>query len=114
MEWVLKNADISILSNFLAILFKFFHVLSTCQISDKLQLSKQKLQRGQAESALPRPYQYQSAKGPTCLGLNLRLHKYIGTHFNGMVLHFWDIEYVGNAVYICFNQAGKPYPPYET
>ena len=107
IERELKNADISILSNFLAILFKFFHVLFTCQISDQLKLSKQKLHRGLEESVLPRLYQYQSAKGPTCLGLNLRLHMYIGTHFNGMVLHFWDIEYMGNAVDICFNQAGK-------
>ena len=65
MEQVLKNADISILSNF------------------------------------------QSAKGPICLGLNLRLHKYIGTHFNGMVLHFWNIEYVGNAVDIMLQPGWK-------
>ena len=42
MKQVLKNADISVLSNFLAIFFDFFsryrefyQLLSTCQISDQ-------------------------------------------------------------------------------
>ena len=46
MEQVLKNADISILSNFLAIFINFFldiekfcQVLSTCQIPDQLDHS---------------------------------------------------------------------------
>ena len=68
-----ENADISVLSNFLAIFFKFFlyiekfyQVLSTCQISDQLDHSNRNYRLG-AESALPQPYQ--SAKSPACLGL---------------------------------------------
>ena len=68
-----KNADISVLSNFLAIFFKFFlyiekfyQVLSTCQISDQLDHSNRNYRLG-AESALPQPYQ--SAKSLACLRL---------------------------------------------
>ena len=57
MERVLKNADISILSNFLATFFKFFsnffldiekfyQVLSTCQISDQLDHSNKNYSGG--------------------------------------------------------------------
>ena len=74
MERALKNADISVLSNFLAIFSIFFlyiekvyQVLSTCQISDQLDHSNRNYIGGEAESALPRPYQ--SAKSPACLGL---------------------------------------------
>ena len=77
MEQVLKNADISILSNFLAILFIFFldiekfcQVLSTCQISDELDHSNRNYRGGGAGSDLPRPYQ--SAKSPGYLGLVMR------------------------------------------
>ena len=62
----LKNADISILSNFLAIFFgfflhieKFYPVLSTCQISDQLDHPNRNYRGG--------PYQF--AKSPACLGL---------------------------------------------
>ena len=73
MEGVLKNADISVLSNFLAIFFRFFSrygemLPSTIYMPNfrSIGLFKQKLQRG-AES----PWLYQSAKSPACLGLNV-------------------------------------------
>ena len=74
MERVLKNADISILSNFLAIFSNFFlhiekfcQVLYTCQISDQLDHLNRNYGGGGAESALPRPYQ--SANCLACLWL---------------------------------------------
>ena len=73
-----KNADISVLSNFLALFLnfflyieKFYQVLSTCQISDQLEHSNRNY-RGGAESALPRPYQ--SAKSPACFSLFFSPH----------------------------------------
>ena len=61
-----KSADISVLSNFLAIFFEFFlhiekfcQVLFTCQISDQLDHSNRNYRGGGAESA----------KSPACLGL---------------------------------------------
>ena len=70
-----KNADISILSNFLAMFFDFSlyrEILSgTIYMLNFRSIGpfKQKLQRGGggSESALPQPYQ--SAKCPACLGL---------------------------------------------
>ena len=74
MERVLKNADISVLNDFLAIfsnffldIEKFYQVLSTCQISDQLDNSNRNYRGEGAESALPRPYQF--AKSPAWLGL---------------------------------------------
>ena len=63
MEQVLRNADIIILSNFLALFFNFFPdieklcpELSTCQISDQLDHSNRNYGGGVGtESALPRP-----------------------------------------------------------
>ena len=56
-----KNADISVLRNFLAIFFeffldieKFYQVLPTCQISDQLDHSNRNYGGKGAESALPR------------------------------------------------------------
>ena len=73
MGQVLKNADISVLSNFLAIFLEVFYryreiLPSTIYMANFRSIGpfKQKLQRG-AESAPPRPYQ--SAKSPACLGL---------------------------------------------
>ena len=73
MEQVLKNADISRLSNFVVIFFqtlfdieKFYQVLSTCQISDQLGHSNRNYRGGGTKSALPQPYQ--CAKSLTCLG----------------------------------------------
>ena len=75
MEGVLKNADVSVLSNFLAIFFRFVSrygemLPSTIYMPDfrSIGLFKQKLERG-AES--PPPWPYQSAKSPACLGLNV-------------------------------------------
>ena len=57
MERVLKNADISILSNFLAIfkkifldIEKFYQMLSTCQISDQLDHSNRNYRGGDLPS----------------------------------------------------------------
>ena len=61
MERVLKNADISVLSNFLAIFFefflsveKFYHVLSTLQIQVQLDHSNRNY-RGVGGQNLPFP-----------------------------------------------------------
>ena len=70
MEQVLKNADISILSNFLAIfsnsflhIEKFYQVLSTCQISDQLGHPNRNYKGGGgAESALPGHINLQKAR----------------------------------------------------
>ena len=66
-----KNADISILSNLLAIfsdfflhIEKFYQVLSTCQISGQLETE---ITGGQILPPPPRPCQF--AKSPACLGL---------------------------------------------
>ena len=71
-----KNADISVLSNFLTIFVNFFldieifyQVLSTCQISDQLDHSSRHY-RGEQNLTTPPPSRpYQSAKSPACLGL---------------------------------------------
>ena len=70
-----KNADISVLSNFLAFFSNFslyrkiYQILSTRQISDWTIQTEITDGGGGAESALPWPYQ--SAKSPACLGLIL-------------------------------------------
>ena len=75
-----KNADITVLSNFLEIFFKFFSryreiLPSTIHMPNFRSIGpfKQKLQEGGGgggrESALPRPYQ--SVKSSACLGLSL-------------------------------------------
>ena len=61
MEWVLKNADISVLSNFLAISFEFF--------SRYQEILPSTIYMPNFRSIGP-PRPYQSAKGPAGLGLN--------------------------------------------
>ena len=68
-----KNADISVLSNFLAIFFKYFsryrEIFAKYYLHAKFQINwtiQTEITEG-AESALPR--QYQSVKSPACLGL---------------------------------------------
>ena len=62
MKRVLKNDDISILSNFLVTFFnvfldieKFYQILSTCQISNQLDHLNRNYRRGQNESAPSSP-----------------------------------------------------------
>ena len=73
IERVFKNADISILSNLLAIFFKFFLYIENLakyylHANFKINWTIQtEITGGGAESAIPQPYQ--SAKSPACLGL---------------------------------------------
>ena len=70
-----KNADISILSNFLAFFFHFFFLaienFAKYYLHAKFQINRtiqtEITGGGREESALPQPYQ--SAKSPACSGL---------------------------------------------
>ena len=84
MEQVIKNDDVSILNNFLAIFFSVLFLISRnftkyylhakFQINWTIQTEITK--GGRAESAVPGPYQF--AKIPACLGVSLLF----------LVLHF--------------------------
>ena len=63
-----KNADISILMNFLAIFSNFFQYREISKSLKSIEPFKQKLQR-ETGSAPPAPWPYQSAKSTACLGL---------------------------------------------
>ena len=80
MERVLKNADISVLGNFLAIFFLNFFSISRnftkYDLHAKFQINwtiQTEITEGGAESVLPRPYQ--SAKSRACVGLNEKLFR---------------------------------------
>ena len=89
------NADISVLSNFLAFfsnffldIEKFYQVLFTCQIGHQLNHSNRNYRGGGggAESALPQPYQ--SAKSPACLGLIRQGPRRHSLRCRGLTLRF--------------------------
>ena len=92
---MLKNADISIFSDFLARFINFFLDIEnflprTIYMTNFRSIGsfKQKLQRG-TESALPWPYQ--SAKSPACFGLTQILESTLNQGEKGF--HFWDIGF---------------------